>query len=117
MKESITHTKALDFAVNIVLFYEDFLLLKKDNTIAKQLLRSATSIGTNLSEAAFGNSKADFISKLHIALKETSESVYQLQLLNRVYPQIEKLPALLSQSNEIKAMLIASLNTAKKDKE
>lgn len=113
MKESAVHIKALDFAANIVLFYEDFLLLKKDNTIAKQLLRSATSIGANLNEATFGNSKADFIAKLHIALKETSESVYWLQLLHKVYPQIEKLPDLLGQVNEIKAMLIASLNTAK----
>ena len=117
MKESIVHSKSLNFAVGIVLFYEDFLLLKKDNTIAKQLLRSATSIGANLNEATFGNSKADFISKLHIALKETSESLYWLQLLNKVYPQIEKLPELLSQANEIKAILVASLNTAKKQKD
>ena len=116
MKESIVHDKSLDFAADIVLFYEDFLLLKKDNTIAKQLLRSATSIGANLNEATFGNSKADFVSKLHIALKETSESIYWLRLLIRVYPQIEKLPALLNQANEIKAMLISSLNTAKKEK-
>ena len=116
MKESIVHNKALDFAANIVLFYEDFLLLKKDNTIAKQLLRSATSIGANLNEATFGNSKADFISKLHISLKETSESIYWLELLFRVYKNLEILPSLLSQANEIKAMLIASLNTAKKEK-
>ena len=79
MKESILHNKALNFAANIVNFYEDFLLLKKDNTIAKQLLRAATSIGANLNEATFGNSKADFISKLHIALKECSESLYWLE--------------------------------------
>ncbi|MBE7082876.1 MAG: four helix bundle protein [Clostridiales bacterium] len=48
MKDSILRTKAIDFAADIVNFYEDFLLLKKDNTIAKQLLRSATSIGANL---------------------------------------------------------------------
>ena len=48
MKDSILRTKAVDFAADIVNFYEDFLLLKKDNTIAKQLLRSATSIGANL---------------------------------------------------------------------
>ena len=71
MKDSILRTKAIDFAADIVNFYEDFLLLKKDNTIAKQLLRSATSIGANLNEATFGNSKADFISKMHIALKES----------------------------------------------
>ena len=76
MKESVLHNKSLDFAANIVNFYQNFLLLKKDNTIAKQLLRSATSIGANLNEASFGSSKADFIAKMHIALKECSESLY-----------------------------------------
>ena len=63
--------KSLDFATQIVLFYEAFYETKKDTTIAKQLLRSATSIGANINEAVYGNSKADFVSKLHIALKET----------------------------------------------
>ena len=63
--------KSIDFATQIVLFYEEFSKSKKDTTIAKQLLRSATSVGANINEAIYGNSKADFISKLHISLKET----------------------------------------------
>ena len=114
MKESILHNKSIDFAADIVIFYEDFLLLKKDNTIAKQLLRSATSIGANLNEATFGNSKADFISKMHIALKECSESLYWLELLKRVNYKIEDIDKLISECNEIKALLISSINTAKK---
>lgn len=114
MKESILHNKAIDFAANIVNFYEDFLLLKKDNTIAKQLLRSATSIGANLNEATFGNSKADFISKLHIALKECSESLYWLELLKRANYKIDNLDNLINSCNEIKALLISSINTVKK---
>ena len=51
--------KSLDFATQIVLFYEQFYETKKDTTIAKQLLRSATSIGANINEAVYGNSKAD----------------------------------------------------------
>ena len=54
--------KSLDFATQIVLFYEEFSKAKKDTTIAKQLLRSATSVGANINEAIYGNSKADFIS-------------------------------------------------------
>ena len=114
MKQSILHNKALSFAADIVIFYENFLLLKKDNTIAKQLLRSATSIGANLNEATFGNSKADFISKLHIALKECSESLYWLELLKRVDYKISNIKKLISDCNEIKALLISSINTAKK---
>ena len=75
--------KSLDFATQIVLFYEEFSKSKKDTTIAKQLLRSATSIGANINEAVYGNSKADFISKLHISLKETGESIYWLKLLKK----------------------------------
>ena len=75
--------KSLDFATQIVLFYEEFSKIRKDTTIAKQLLRSGTSVGANINEAIYGNSKADFISKLHISLKEIGESIYWLTLLKR----------------------------------
>ena len=105
--------KSLDFATQIVLFYEAFTKSKKDTTIAKQLLRSATSIGANINEAVYGNSKADFIAKLHIALKETGESIYWLTLLSRTNLLGYDYSALLALADEIKRMLIASLNTAK----
>ena len=105
--------KTLEFASLIVLYYEAFSKTKKDTTIAKQLLRSATSIGANLNEAIYGNSKADFISKLHISLKETGESIYWLALLKRTNIFEYDYDTLLKLANEIKRMLIASLNTAK----
>ena len=105
--------KSLDFATQIVLFYESFSKSRKDTTVAKQLLRSATSIGANINEAVYGNSKADFIAKLHIALKETGESVYWLTLLSRTGLIEYDYSILLSLADEIKRMLIASLNTAK----
>ena len=52
--------KSLDFSTQIVLFYEAFSKSKKDTTIAKQLLRSATNIGANINEAVYGNSKRLF---------------------------------------------------------
>ena len=107
--------KSLDFATQIVLFYEEFSKSKKDTTIAKQLLRSATSIGANINEAVYGNSKADFISKLHISLKETSESIYWLRLLKNTKLVNYDFDSLLSLAEEIKRMLIASLNTAKEN--
>ncbi len=107
--------KSLDFATQIVLFYEEFSKAKKDTTIAKQLLRSATSIGANINEAVYSNSKADFISKLHISLKETGESIYWLTLLNRTNLIEYHFDELLSLAEEIKRMLIASLNTAKEN--
>ena len=105
--------KSLEFATQIVLFYEAFSKTRKDTTITKQLLRSATSIGANINEAVYGNSKADFISKLHIALKETGESIYWLTLLKRTQLMEYDFDSLLSLADEIKRLLIASLNTAK----
>ena len=107
--------KSLVFATQIVLFYEDFSKTKKDTTIAKQLLRSATSIGANINEAIYANSKADFISKLHISLKETGESIYWHTLLKRTNLIEYNFDELLSLAEEIKRMLIASLNTAKEN--
>ena len=108
--------KSLDFSTQIVLFYEVFSKSKKDTTIAKQLLRSATSIGANINEAVYGNSKADFISKLHISLKETGESIYWLTLLKRTKLIEYDFESLLALAEEIKRMRIASLNTAKANK-
>ena len=108
--------KSREFATNIVLFYEEFSKTKKDTTIAKQLLRSATSIGANINEAVYGNSKADFISKLHISLKETGESIYLLKLLKNTKLVNYDFDSLLSLAEEIKRMLISSLNTAKGNK-
>ncbi len=96
-----------------VFFYEEFSKTRKDTTIAKQLLRSATSAGANINEAIYGNSKADFISKLHISLKETGESIYWLKLLKRTQIIKYDFDEMIALAEEIKRMLIASLNTAK----
>lgn len=109
-------TKLLDFATRIVIFYEEYSKSKKDTTIAKQLLRFATSVGANLNEAVYGNSKADFISKLHISLKETCESIYWLTLLKRTNLFVYDYDIMISLAEKIQCMLIASINTAKENK-
>ncbi|PWM27417.1 MAG: hypothetical protein DBX36_01775 [Oscillospiraceae bacterium] len=81
--------------------------------MAKQLLRSATSVGANINEAVCGSSKADFISKLHILLKETSESIYWLTLLDRTKLIDYDFSSLLSLAEKIKKMLTSSISTAK----
>jgi len=114
MKTSPLAEKSLLFASKIVIMYEEQTKVRKDTTIFKQLLRSGTSIGANINEAIFGNSKADFISKLHISLKEANESLYWLKLLsNTMILDTAAAEELMSLAEEIKAMLIASLRTAK----
>jgi len=115
MKENLLLQKSFEFASNIVLFYEKYSKTHKDNTISKQLLRSGTSIGANINEAQYGNSKNDFISKLHISLKETGESIYWIKLLKNIKLLNEQeANILLGQAEAIKRILITSLNTAKK---
>ena len=92
-------------------------LERKDNSNAIfQIRKSSSSVFANINEAIYGNSKADFISKLHISLKETGESIYWLTLLKRTNLIEYNFDELLSQAEEIKRMLIASLNTAKENK-
>lgn len=107
--------KSLDFATEIVNFYEFFKESKKDTTIAKQLLRSATSVGANINEAVYGISKADFISKLHISLKEIGESIYWLKLLQRTKLVDYDYISLITIAQEIEKMLVSSLKTAKEN--
>lgn len=112
--ESPLLNKSLEFATKIVLFYEEYSKSRRDTTIAKQLLRSSTSVGANINEAIYGNSKADFIAKLHISLKETSESIYWLTLLRNTNLFEYDYDTSINLAEEIKKMLIASINTAKK---
>ena len=111
MKENKLANLTMDFSVDILTLTES---VSGHSSLKNQIERSATSIGANLNEATFGNSKADFISKMHISLKECSESLYWLELFKRVNYKIENIDKLISDCNEIKALLISSINTAKK---
>ena len=80
MKDSILFTKSKVFALRIVWLYK-YLREHKESVIAKQMLRAGTSIGANIAESRYAQSKPDFASKLQIALKEASETEYWLVLL------------------------------------
>ena len=87
---------------------------KKETIISKQIIRSGTSIGANINEANYGQSKADFISKMQIALKETAETEYWLRLLVLSdYITDEECKSILDDCLEIKRILISSITTAK----
>ena len=91
-----------------------YLQEKKDERIiSKQIIRSGTSIGANINEAQFGNSRADFIAKLQISLKECAESEYWLELLieSGYYDDT----SILTDCIELKKLLISSINTAKEN--
>lgn len=81
MKENEVRSKSLAFAKRIVLLYQYLCEEKKEFVLSKQLLRSGTSIGANIAEAQYGSSRKDFLNKLYIALKESAETQYWLELL------------------------------------
>ncbi|NBV29229.1 four helix bundle protein [bacterium] len=81
MKENIVQQKSFDFAVRVVKLYQFLVKEKKEFVLAKQMLRSGTSIGANVEEAIGGQSDKDFTAKMSIAYKEARETVYWLRLL------------------------------------
>ena len=74
-------TDSKTFAVRIIKLYKYLTEEKKEFVISKQVLRSGTSIGANISESVFAQSRMDFVSKMSIALKEANETKYWLELL------------------------------------
>ena len=116
-QDSILLEKSLKFAARIVKLNKYLVKEKKETIISKQIIRSATSIGANANEAIYGVSKADFIAKLQISLKETAETEYWLRLLIlSEYITEKEGESLLSDCLEIKRILVSSLNTAKENK-
>ena len=105
--------KSKAFALRIIKVCNEVKREKKESVLTNQLVRSGTSIGANIREAFYAHSKADFVAKLQIALKECSESEYWLELLIESGYYEDK--TLLDQCIEIKKLLISSINTAKRN--
>ena len=80
--DSIAREKSMAFAIRIVRLYRYLTTEHKEFVLSKQILRSGTSIGANITEAIYGSSRKDFIAKLQIALKECAETLYWLELLH-----------------------------------
>ena len=116
MSQSILIQKSLKFSSKIIKLQQYLIKEKKETIISKQIIRSATSIGANINEANYGSSKADFIAKMHIALKECAETEYWIRLLKESeYIENKMFNLLINDCLDIKKMLIATLNTAKKN--
>ena len=114
MPESIMLEKAKDFAVEIVILCREIKENRRESVMTKQLIRCGTSIGANIHESKYAQSKADFINKMQVALKECYESEYWLELLCRTgYLDAEQYNVVRSKCGNIRRMLISSINTVK----
>jgi four helix bundle protein len=108
--------QSMDFAVEIINLVKQ-LKEQRESIISNQIGRSGTSIGANIREAKYAQGTADFISKFKIALKESNETGYWLELLYKTnYISEEQYSFLESKCRSLRAMLVASINTAKENK-
>lgn len=104
---------SIDFAVHIIALVKQ-LKEQRESIISNQIGRSGTSIGANIREAKYAQSRPDFISKMQIALKEANETGYWLELLYKTnYISEEQYKFFESKCKSLRAMLVSSINTAK----
>ena len=113
MKENKLVDLSMDFAIKIIKLCET---IKGHYSLVNQLERSATSVGANIHEAKYAQSKADFIHKLEISLKECSETEYWLELIFRKKKISETIyKDMRNKCGSIRRRLIASITTAKEN--
>lgn len=115
MKKNRLAELSLEFSVDIINLVK-YLKSNRESIISNQIGRSGTSIGANIYEAQYAQSKKDFISKLEIALKEASETGYWLELLYRTnYIDEQLYKSLSSKCTSLRVMLVSSCKTAKEN--
>ena len=113
--ENVVEEKSFQFAVRIVKLCRYLREEKREHVISRQLLRAGTSIGANIAEAQQAQSKADFVSKMNIALKESVETRYWLRLLHATeHLSRTEFESILSDGTEVEKLLISIVKSAKK---
>ena len=118
MKESELRTRVKAFALHIIAICDEINTRKGRSVLVNQIIRSSTSIGANIHEANYASSKADFINKFHIALKECAETEYWIEILsgsNAITATCAQ--SLLQECGVIRRMLVKSITTAKEGRE
>lgn len=111
---SIIEQKTFEFSKRILDLYKYLINEKNEYIISKQVFRSGTSIAANVIEAEDGESRADFRHKINIALKEASETIYWLRLLQYgEYINDKQFQSIFKDADEIKSILVAILKRLK----
>lgn len=114
--ENTILSKSKAFAIRIIKLYRFLTKEKYETVLSKQLLRSGTSVGANCREASRAQSKADFVAKLQIALKEADESCYWLELMKETdLINEQQFQSIYSDAEELVKMLVSILKTTKQN--
>ena len=112
--ENVIEDKSFHFAIRIVNLYKYLCRAEREYVLSKQVLRSGTSIGANVAEAQQAQSRADFVAKLSIALKETSETKYWLRLLKATgYLNGNESQSIYADCIELEKILVSILKSTK----
>jgi len=115
-RESIVGEKSMAFAKRIAKCYRYLKDKKKESVMSKQLLRSGTSIGANVREGLYAQSRKDFISKLNIALKEAGETDYWLEVIHSAeYFTDDEYQSLKEDNDELLRLLISIIKSTKEN--
>ena len=113
-KENVVEDKSFEFAVRMVKAYQYLADKKREFVLSKQMLRSGTSIGANVSESTGAISKADFSNKISIAYKECLETKYWIKLLGRTgFLDIKGDESLYTDADELGRILFSILRTTR----
>ena len=114
MKENIVKDKSFAFALRVIKLAKFLESEKREFVLSRQLLRSGTAIGALVREAEHAESKADFIHKMSIALKEANETAYWLELLRQgEYVEEQSFESVRSDSEELIKLLVSIVKSAK----
>ena len=114
MNQEQMRTRTKEFAKKVIYLCRELPRSQEGRLIGGQVFRSGTSVGANYRAACRGRSKADFVSKLGIALEEADETLFWLEILSETNGvKTEQLPPLMQEARELMAIFITSLNTAR----
>jgi four helix bundle protein len=117
MKENAIKDKSFVFALRIIKLNKHLIEHKREFILSKQILRSGTAIGASIRESEYAESKADFIHKLAISLKEANETEYWIELLFKAqYIKAAEYHSILNDLKEILRLLISIIKTSKQNK-
>ncbi|MBQ6766064.1 MAG: four helix bundle protein [Paludibacteraceae bacterium] len=114
MNDGVVYDRSFKFAIRIVNAYKFLTYDQREFVISKQLLRSGTAIGALCAEAKYAQSRADFINKMHIALKEASETEYWLNVLKSTDYIEEKIyMSIIEDCKQLIKLLVSIVKTSK----
>ena len=117
-EKNVVKEKSMAFAIRIVNLYRYLTETKRENVLSKQILRSGTSIGANVSESEYAISSDEFIAKTYISLKECAETKYWLELLVKTdYITQEQFESIYTDCEELRKLLASITKTMKEKKQ